>query len=67
MIKFHRNGIQKHEYQKETVLWKEVKRQQYEPKTMFTIVFFCCYNGRTIAYQMAARTSLNAIYYGDEC
>ena len=43
----------------------EVRRQQYEKKTMFVIFFMTI--GPLLIHQMPARISLDAIYYRDQC
>ncbi len=43
----------------------EVRRQQFEPKTMFVIFFMT--NGPLLVHEVPSGTSINAIYYRDEC
>jgi histone-lysine N-methyltransferase SETMAR len=43
----------------------EVRRQQFESKTMFVIFFMT--NGPLLIHKLPAGTSINAIYYRDKC
>ena len=43
----------------------EVRRQLFEEKTMFVIFFMT--NGPLLIHQVPSRTSINAMYYRDEC
>ena len=43
----------------------QVKRQQFEKKTMFVIFFMT--NGPVLIHEVPSGTSINAIYYRDQC
>ena len=43
----------------------EVRRQQFERKTMFVIFFMT--NGPLLIHEIPPKTSINAVYYRDEC
>jgi hypothetical protein len=42
-----------------------VRRQQFERKSMFVIFFMA--NGPLFIHEVPPKTSINAIYYRDEC
>ena len=42
-----------------------MRRQQHEAKTMSVV--FCMTTGPLLIHQVPAKTSLDAIYYHDEC